>query len=519
MANKTLFASLKGALRTDTVNYAGGVAYTLSDRQALAQMAATGCLNQTFYASARTQLDELLAAAVSVEPEFLAKTAIYARQHGHMKDAPAVLLAALAAISPEHLAKAFPRVITNGRMVRNFVQIMRSGATGRKSLGSRPKALIQAWLNQVPDEVLLRAAVGQSPSIADVIKMVHPKPVSAQREALFAWLIGKPCEVKLLPGNVQDYMAFRECPKGSALPDVPFQMLTSLELSKKHWAKIAERGGWQMVRMNLNTFMRHGVTDMTSSRRKIAKRLTDRGEIARARVFPYQLMAAWMNIDSRMPTPIVDALAEAMEIAIENVPELPGRVVVCPDVSGSMTMPVTGYIEGASSKVTCMDVAALIAASVLRKNPGARVIPFDTMAHEVNISPADRVVDNAAKLSSFFGGGTSCSAPLRKLNKDRTHADLVILVSDNESWADRAMGARRLGTSVTAEWAKLKKRYPKAKLVCLDIAPYATTQAHEGPDVLNIGGFSDAVFEVIAAFATGRLGLDHWVGEIEKVNL
>ena len=48
MANKTLFASLKGALRTDTVNYAGGVAYKLSDRQALAQLAATGCLSQTY---------------------------------------------------------------------------------------------------------------------------------------------------------------------------------------------------------------------------------------------------------------------------------------------------------------------------------------------------------------------------------------------------------------------------------------------------------------------------------------
>ena len=516
MANKTLFASLKGALRTDTINYAGGVAYKLSDRQALAQLAATGCLSQTYYADARTQLDELLAAAATVEPDFLAKTAIYARQHGHMKDTPAVLLAALAAISPEHLSQAFPRVITNGRMVRNFVQIMRSGATGRKSLGSRPKALIQAWLNQVPDDVLLRASVGQSPSIADVIKMVHPKPVSAKREAMFAWLIGKPCEVRLLPKVVQEYLAFRECPKGSALPNVPFQMLTSLELTKKHWAKVADRGGWQMVRMNLNTFARHGVLDMTTSQRRIAGHLANREAIAKARVFPYQLMAAWMNIDAKVPDLIRDALAESMEIAIENVPELPGRVVVCPDVSGSMTMPVTGMRAGATSKVTCMDVAALMAASVLRKNPGARVIPFDTIAHTVDISPADRVVDNAAKLSSFFGGGTACSAPLKKLNAEKAHADLVILVSDNESWADHSRG---LGTSVTAEWAKLKKRCPKAKLVCLDIAPYATTQAVEGPDVLNIGGFSDTVFEIIAAFATDRLGPDHWVGEIEKVEL
>ena len=45
----------------------------------------------------------------------------------------------------------------------------------------------------------------------------------------------------------------------------------------------------------------------------------------------------------------------------------------------------------------------------------------------------------------------------------------------------------------------------------------STTQAAESVDVLNIGGFSDHVFEVVAAFAEGGLGADHWVGVIEQV--
>ena len=105
-----------------------------------------------------------------------------------MKDMPALLLAALSARDPVLLTRAFPRVVDNGRMLRTFVQIMRSGAAGRKSLGSRPKALVQAWLNQATDAQILRAAVGQQPSLADVIKMVHPKPSSAERAALFAYL-------------------------------------------------------------------------------------------------------------------------------------------------------------------------------------------------------------------------------------------------------------------------------------------------------------------------------------------
>ncbi len=517
MANKALFSSRAEVALADTRNHADGVAYKLSDRQTLAQLAATGCLNQTYYIDERTQLDELLAAAAAVDADFLAKTAIYTRRHGFMKDTPALLLAVLASISPQHLCQAFPRVIDNGKMLRNFVQILRSGVTGRKSLGTRPKKLVQTWLNTASDEMLLRASVGQSPSLSDVIRMVHPKPTSAKREAFFAWLIGKPCDVRLLPRVVQEYLMFRESPTGAPVPDVPFQMLTSLPLTKKQWAKVAERGGWQMVRMNLNTFLRHGVFELRGTMRRVADRLADPEAITKARVFPYQLMAAWMNVDKKMPTQICDALAKAMEIAVRNTPELGSRVVVCPDVSGSMTMSVTGYRKGSTSAVTCMDVAALVAAAVLRKNPQARIMPFDTKVHDVHIRPKDRIVDNARKLASFFGGGTACSAPLAKLNAEKARADLVILVSDNESWADRPYYSG--GTPVMEQWVKLKRRCPDAKLVCLDIAPYATTPAHERPDVLNIGGFSDQVFELIAAFAQDRLGPDHWVGEIEKVKL
>ena len=56
MANTTLFSSSRGSFipRTDTVNRAGGEAYSFTPRHALAQYAATGCLNATCDASAST---------------------------------------------------------------------------------------------------------------------------------------------------------------------------------------------------------------------------------------------------------------------------------------------------------------------------------------------------------------------------------------------------------------------------------------------------------------------------------
>src|SRR5579863_5793106 len=129
MANKTIFRSVIGKLlpKTNCTNEAGGQAYAMSSRHALAQYAATGCFGQTFYASGEEQLDRVLTLCEAVEPEFIARTALVARRQGHMKDMPALLCAILSIKGPGLLAEIFDRVIDNPRVLRNFVQIMRSG--------------------------------------------------------------------------------------------------------------------------------------------------------------------------------------------------------------------------------------------------------------------------------------------------------------------------------------------------------------------------------------------------------
>ncbi|MBO9465362.1 RNA-binding protein [Tropicibacter sp. R15_0] len=518
MANKSVFASLKGRLlpKADTRNATAAPAYKLSDAHKLAQLAVTGSFGEMFYQSAEAELAKVVAAAEKVEPRFLAQAAVYARQSGYMKDMPAVLLAVLARRDPALFRAVFGRVVDNGKMLRVFVQVMRSGQTGRKSLGSAPKAMVQNWLNTASDRALLMANIGNDPALADVLRMVHPKPASKAREALFAWVLGKPCEVGLLPQALQDWLGFQATGRGE-VPDVPFQMLTQLKLSTEHWAQIARAGSWQMVRQNLNTFLRHGVFEDAEMRAHVAALLRDPKRIRKARAFPYQLMVAAQNVAAEMPGEITEALQDAMEIAVQNVPKVAGQVVICPDVSGSMTWPVTGYRKGASSVMRHVDVAGLVAAAFLRANRGARVLAFDTKVHEGGLRPRDSVLTNAERLAAYGGGGTDCSAPLRLLNAKRQAPDLVVFVSDNQSWVDARDGHR--GTATMKEWEALKRRNPKAKLVCIDIAPYGTAQAKTREDVLNIGGFSDVVFDQIARFANGATGPDYWVEEIAKIEV
>ena len=522
MANKKIFKSHPGTLMpaTDAFNEEYAPAYALSPKHQLAQYAATGCLNTTFYATAGEQLAKVLELCAGIDAEFIARTAVFCRERGYMKDMPALLCAVLSVKDRELLARVFPRVIENAKMLRNFVQIMRSGVVGRKSLGSAPKRLVREWLDARDPATLFKANVGQDPSLTDIVKMVHPKPKDASREALFGYFIGRDYALDALPDVARSFEAFKKR-ESLDVPDVPFQMLTALELGTAEWTAIARQAPWQMTRMNLNTFARHGVFGQRGMTDLIASRLRDPQAIAKARVFPYQLMVAYTmaNANADIPREVCEALQDAMEIATANVPKFDGKVYVFPDISGSMHSAVTGYRRGATTAIRCIDVAALVAATVLRKNPQAEVIPFESDVVKVRLNPRDSVMTNAEKLARLPCGGTNCSAPLRFLNRRRAKGDLVIYVSDNESWLDAPYHGRYGCSSATEtmyEWANFRQRNPSARMVCIDIQPYATVQAKERPDILNVGGFSDHVFELISEFARGELNADHWIGVIES---
>ncbi|MDI2145163.1 MULTISPECIES: TROVE domain-containing protein [unclassified Pseudomonas] len=514
MANFNLFNTQSKSLPAcDTLNASGAAAYAYTPKHQLAQLAVTGCLNSTFYASAQSQLDQVLKLVAELDSRYVANAALYARQKGHMKDMPALLLAALTAQRSALVPEVFGQVVDSGKMLRNFVQILRSGATGRRSLGSQPKRLVQNWLNSATERQLLQASIGNQPSLADVVKMVHPKPSEAWREAFFAWLIGKPVDVQALPALTRDLLVFRSG-ASDQVPEVPFQLLGNETLSKEQWAVQARNMGWQGLRINLNTLARHGAFEVPGCAEYVAARLADPEAVARARVYPYQLLAAYRMVGDDVPALIREALQDALELSLTNVPNLQGAVVVCPDVSGSMGSPLTGYRQGATTAVRCIDVAALITAAVLRKQPTARVMPFEWKVVDITLNPRDSVISNAEKLAGIFGGGTCCSAPLKKLADSKARVDTLIMVSDNESWID----ARRQGASETMlQWERIKRINPQARLVCIDLQPGWATPAADRDDILNVGGFSDAVFDVIEQFTAGRYGPQHWVEAIESM--
>ncbi|WP_149495404.1 TROVE domain-containing protein [Roseiconus lacunae] len=549
MVSKSLFSSITSVLpRALAVNEAGGPAYKFPAKHALAQLAATGTFGNVFYATASDQLDQLRKLIDQVDDnEFLAKLAVYSRERAYMKDMPAALLVTLSTRDTALMHKVFDRVADNGRVLRTVFQMVRSGQFGRKGLSSSLQRAFQRWLNEASTGKLLSSSIGNDPSLRDVLRMARPTPKDDARRALFGWLTDKevdkwaPATEADLPAEVQSLKAFRaaETEEAQALiagdfpTSVRWDLLADSAKGPIVWKAIARQMGPQALRMNLNTLLRHDVFKNGNRPDEamidyVAGRIADPEAIRRSRQFPYQFLAAHLNAADEVPHKITSALHDAAEIACGNIPQLPAPVIIGLDTSGSMGCSVTGWQgRGRASKMRCVDVAALFAAAILRRNPDSVVIPFDTQAYTANIDPSDSILSLSARLSKYGGGGTDVSLPLVEANKryaKRTFAGIV-LVSDNESWINsgRVYGYGRGGsTGVMTEWEKFKKTQAAAgiadpKLVCIDIAPYGNTQAPDRQDILNIGGFSDAVFNVVSSFLESDT--NRFVREVEAVEL
>lgn len=520
MSNQSLFQSASYHITpANVVNGAGGLAYTLSDEHALTQYALTGTFGDSFYVSARVQLEEMLKLCGKVDHEFIAQLALYARAQGYMKDTPVFLLAYLSNTDYPKLKNLFKLIVTDGGSLRTYVQIIRSGQTGRKSLGHRLKRMCGEFLNTASERTLLNASIGNDPSLVDVLKMVHVHPSEPWRRALFGWLMNKEFNPRDLPQACKDYDEFKSkgINEGQILPQVPFLMLSSLPLNIDQWKYLVTRMSWKQVLKNLNTFTRKELFKDEEVVLLVAEALRKVPE----RTMPYEVLAAFIATRGNVPQLITDALHDVMLQVVGNVPDIPGRTLLACDISMSMSWSITGDRATTPSTIRCVDVAALMTSALLSRNKGAGVVAFNQQGYNAgqHMQETD-IFTNTKLLSDMVSGGTDCSVPFQILLQNKLVVDTVIMFSDNESWiTDQGYGRSALQSPTLRYWNEYKKLAPDCKLICIDITPKANAQIYQQPNVFNIGGFSDNVFKMVSAIIDGVSDPEHLVKEVKLIAL
>lgn len=542
MVNKSVFpapVSQKTSARfpqADTVNEAGGVAYSYTPKHALAQFVGTGTFNGTYYSDEQEQLKKFLELSRSpaIDDAFIAKTAIWGREKGYMKDTPAACLMALAQRNNMELFhKVFDRVVDNGKMLRNVFTMLRSGVFGRRGMGYSIQRAFSRYFNTKSPNNILAASIGNDPTLRDILRMARPTPVDASRSAMFAWAANKTYKFDELPAELQNLLNYRtavtEDEQIKLLEGSRYRwdLLADQARGPEVWKSIAQNMGHQALRMNLNTLQRHGVLNDKNMVNYVADKVGNPDEVRKARQFPYQYFSAYMNAESDIPSVIRNALNSAAETACGNIPELPGPIVIGVDVSGSMSSSITGSRGyGATSKMRVVDAAAVYAAALLRRNPDSLVVPFDDRAHTARFDPSDAILSIAKRLAAYGGGGTDCHLPIGVANQHpyKAYAGVVIL-SDNASWVTPRVyhWSGNVVTKTVDEFDKFVQNqkklgvYKSPKLLNINLQPYGSAQTPERKDIINLGGLGDQVFNLISAFLNDDA--NRFVQSIEATDL
>lgn len=503
------------ATRVNITNEAGGSAYSMSHEHALAQYIVAGMFDNTCYIDGNTQLNRIKDLANKCSNDFIMRLAVYAHEYGYMKDTSAYLLGYLMKQNDKsYFKRAFPRVITNGRMLRTFVQIVRSGTFGSRSFGTVAKKTIQDYLNNCTDKQIINASIGNDPSLKDVIMMVHPKANNSQRNQLYRWVCGFDFDKKQLPAELQKYLKLQRDPSGfTELPKVPFQMYTSMDLTDAGWKAIFDISTWQQIRTNLATFDRHNVFSDFAYVNKAIERLVSRDDILRSKVMPYSVFSAYLNAGS-IPARIKDALNTALQISLENIPKINGKTVLAIDYSGSMTWKIN-----LKSSVRHIDIAAVFAAALKFHNPEAEIVLFNSHARDYIVNSGTTLLQLANDISRLANGGTDCGAALKHIyDKGRYSGmpDNIIIISDNQSWLGFNKGHK---TTTQRIFDNIRQINPRAKMVNIDIAPISSSQTSPSEHVLNIGGFNDTVFKIVSDFFESKGDKSFWVNKIKTIEI
>lgn len=534
--------------RPDTYNRAGFPAYRPVPAEQVLEVLLLGSLGASFYADAQEVAEDAVAVlrhAATTDPEFLARAAVLAREEGYMRSAPLLalllLLSAPDARSKNLGRRIFDRIVRTADDLRVFVGLALSGRF-RAGYGGNARLAAAAWMNAHLNgyQAVKYAGSGERLSLRNILRLTHPVPPDAEREAVYRWLVRGEIApdtpvpalralAALTAGTLTPAAAIREgnLPFEAVMPRVP-------KGDRDVWRALLDRAPYMFLLRSLAAMGRAGVWEDPEAVAGAAKRLEDPAAVQRSRQFPFRFAQAlralrpeqlvvedpaltrFRSVQGRralrrepVPDRLCLAVERALELSFDNLPDLgPLHLALAPDVSGSMTRTIIGR------DVSAATIAGLFTAALWRRYPDARILPFDATVHALAASPRDTLLTIAAAVSRTGGGGTDLAAPVRSLWSRNAAVDLFVGLTDSEDWA--ASGGWR-GEGFLAAWREYRKRIaPRAQAVLIQLVPSGTRVSPAGePGVHYVYGWSDAVLRHLSWVTQGG----KLVAQVRAMNL
>jgi hypothetical protein len=204
--------------------------------------------------------------------------------------------------------------------------------------------------------------------------------------------------------------------------------------------------------------------------------------------------------------PFLDALEDAVRYSADNIPgfDADTRVLLASDTSGSMMHPVSN-----NSSVMYYHIGLLLSMLMKYRCKSAVAGMFGDF-WKVYDMPSDNVLQNTVdmtKLAGEVGYGTNGYKVIRWLIDQKMEMDKVMLFTDCQLWDSNSWSCDSL---LPEYWERYKREVaPNARLYIFDLAGYGQSPiSMKRDDVFCIAGWSDKVFDILAALERGKSAID-----------
>lgn len=295
----------------------------------------------------------------------------------------------------------------------------------------------------------------------DVLRMTHPKPKDDKQAALFSLITGQsdivgPESLPMVYWRKKLYDMPRDASRESVTAEHFKQAGMTWEnisefmpggMDAYAWETAIPNMGIMALIRNLRNFDQAGIGKESVS--LVQSLISNPDVVRKSRQLPFRWYNAYRATDSLH---YASALEEALDLSLENVPELDGPSLILIDMSGSM---FEGKVSERSN-VLYADAASLFGAALKLRNPDSDLFQYGSefpgsfyMDHKgrrfSDYSPSERWTGVTKKVD--IGKGASLLRAMSKFHDmggTRTHQAVaetilskhkrVILLTDEQSW-------------------------------------------------------------------------------------
>lgn len=313
-------------------------------------------------------------------------------------------------------------------------------------------------------------------TLRNLLRIVHPEPAGEANSEIFKKIMDESLE--------SPYTWEVELSRNG-------QLGAEKKTDKQLWTELITREGsgslgyMAMIR-NLRNMVQAGIDNDTW--KLVASRIGNPKAVAKSKQLPFGFINAYdVAKENGVPNVVLNALQEATELSLANMPKLGERVWVILDCSGSMGSSLSSSF-GRTDSNTPIKVGAIFAAALSKAAKDSfefKFTMFDDYAKHVELNPRDSVFTNYAKIMNRnAGGGTNLQSAFDQKPKLGFEPDTVIVLSDMEVNRLSSRDADKI----------FKKECVK---VAINLNSRDTTPLAEWKGWIQLAGWSPKIFQFV----------------------